>query len=127
MVATTQTITYKFQGNAAGFMRTVTQVSNGLKRVTKTNQDGLYSISETTVGAGRLGNALKSMAVGAKAGVNAFMNMSNSLRLTAQGMMSVGKGLTMFITPLIFLSLKSAAKVAIDFDAALIRVSKTTQ
>jgi len=127
MGSTTQTITYKFNGDIKSIKRAVTEVSRGLKTVTRSTDGVRTSVTTTGTQTTRFASALSSLAVGAKAGVNAFMNMSNSLRLTAQGMMSVGKGLTMFITPLIFLSLKSAAKVAIDFDAALVRVSKTTQ
>jgi TP901 family phage tail tape measure protein len=84
------------------------------------------SAGQATNQVSRFSKVMQGVNVVAHAGVNAFLGFSNALRLTAQGMMSVGKTMSFFITPVIVLALRDATRVAVEFDNQMVRVSKTT-
>ena len=122
MAGTTKTITLKFVGTQ-NVTATVRQIDGALQVMGK----GLTSVNQRTnqtiAGSSQV---LKSISRMGRQAIGTFLNVGNSLRLVSQGMMSFGKALTMFITPVVFILLKKAADAAIGFDDALVRVQKTT-
>jgi len=126
MAGSTHTITLKFTGKDQ-VSATINKTSRGIQVLGKGLNTFSQRMSKTTVQGGGFVKTLSAITAGGRTAVNTFMNFSNSLRLAAQGMMSIGKSMTLFLTPAIFLIIKKAADVAIGFDAALVRVSKTTQ
>ena len=126
MAKATSTITLKFKGEDQ-VSAVINKTNRGLqvmgKGLTSFSQKSSKAQATSTSFASALGNLSK---IG-KAGVNTFLNFGNSIRLASQGLMSIGKSMALFLTPVIFLTIKKAADVAIKFNAALVRVSKTTQ
>jgi TP901 family phage tail tape measure protein len=126
MAQSSHNITLRFKGQDQ-VSATINKTSRGLQVMGK----GLQTVSQrtsqaTTVGGG-LAMALGGINKGLKFVTNTGLNFANSLRLASQGMMSVGKAMTLFLTPVILIMFKKAADAAIGFDSAMVRVSKTTQ
>jgi hypothetical protein len=73
-----------------------------------------------------LDNLVKSVTRAGSWVINQFQNMANAVRLFSQGVMTAGKMLTFALTPAALGVLVWGSRVAIEFDDALVRVSKTT-
>ncbi len=115
-----------FTGDASRAIRATNSLAGALNLLNRSAKNvGKGTAAAQTTGVAFIGT-LQSMNKFAMQGVNVFMNMGNAMRLAAQGMMSVGKSMTMFITPVVLLILYKATQAAIDFDDALVRVKKTT-
>jgi len=122
MAGTTHTITLKFVGTQ-NVTATVRQVDGAMQVMGKGLTSFNQKTTQTIAGSSQI---LKNITKIGRQTIGTFLNVGNSLRLVSQGMMSFGKALTMFITPVVFLLLKKAADAAIGFDDALVRVQKTT-
>jgi TP901 family phage tail tape measure protein len=119
-------IQINFTGNSTKLVAAANNVVKALNRIANAaNRSGGGFRGGVKSGGAFLGT-LKSLQKGAMGAANTFMNMGNSIRLAAQGMMSVGRAMTFFLTPAIFGILFKATQAAIDFDDALVRVKKTT-
>jgi len=122
MAGTTHTITLKFVGTQ-NVTASIRQIDGGMQVMGK----GLVSFNQkTTQTIAGTSQIFKNISKIGRQTIGTFLNVGNSLRLVSQGMMSFGKALTMFITPIVFILLKKAADAAIGFDDALVRVQKTT-
>ncbi|MCK4786941.1 MAG: hypothetical protein KAV87_24500, partial [Desulfobacteraceae bacterium] len=122
MAGTTHTITLKFVGSE-NVSATIRKFDGNIQVMGK----GLASFNQkTTQTIAKSSQLFTTISKMGRQAIGTFLNVGNSLRLVSQGMMSFGKALTMFITPVVFILLKKAADAAIGFDDALVRVQKTT-
>ncbi|HEC63759.1 MAG TPA: phage tail tape measure protein, partial [bacterium] len=125
-MGTTRTITIKFTGKDAGVSQTITKVSRGLKTIERFSNGVRQSYTQTTQEGMNFTRSLGAVEKGLNKITNLGLNAANSFRLVSQGMMSVGKSLTLFITPVVVMFFKKAYEAAVSFDAQMIRVQKTT-
>jgi len=118
--------TITFKGMDQGAVRTANAVATELSRVNSTTN----MMAQQVTGASQATMGFTNMLNRAQKGVmwlsNQGLNAANSIRLVSQGMMSVGKSLSLFVTPVIALFFKNAYQAATQFDAQLVRVQKTT-
>ena len=125
-MATTTSITIKFKGKDAGVQAIISKLNHGLKQLSRNNKN--ISVSQTQVAKTGMdfNRTLGRMEKGLNRITSLGMNAANSFRLMSQGMMSVGKSMTLFITPVILIFFKKAWDAAVSFDAQMVRVQKTT-
>lgn len=125
-MGTTRTITIKFTGKDAGVSQTITKVSRGLKTIERFSNGVRQSYTQTTREGMNFTRTLGNVEKGLNRVTNLGLNAANSFRLVSQGMMSVGKSLTLFVTPVVVMFFKKAYDAAVNFDSQMIRVQKTT-
>lgn len=121
-----QEIVYTIIGRdkATGTFVKVEQTMQNMNRTAKQINKN-YKVIDTS--AQNFANKLQNVVGIAKAANNQFKAFWNATRLAGQGLMTAGKMMSLFITAPIVLFMKSGAEAAIEFEDALVRVSKTTE
>lgn len=128
--SSTHTVTVKYSADVGAFVQKAGVLAGAVKRVnqsfresTTTRSSGGGAFSGITTGLTKMVQMVNRTGTWV---TNQFQNIANSVRLVSQGFMTLGKALTFALTPMAALVFVKSAQAAIDFDDALVRVSKTT-
>lgn len=125
-MAAVSTVKFNFTGSSKQLIGQLNKLIRKMNKVQSVAKSGNQIFVTGTKQGSTFAGMLNSVSKNGLRLTNTFLNMGNSLRTASQGMMSVGKAMTLFITPAIFGTLFKAAQSAINFDDALVRVKKTT-